>query len=160
MPKYRPAALCTRLALCSVAVAVAVAFAALVPPPAFAAPAVARTSLEASPLRPFTATYAWSWHSIVVAISTVTLQQLPDGNWSYTSAAEPRGIGRLYPMRPRFSSILRVDEQGVQPLRYHAEAGGGSNRNADVVFDWTAGRASGTYEGVTVDLPLKSCGAG
>jgi len=49
-----------------------------------------------------------------------------------------------------------VTQQGVQPLSYHATDGTTANqRGADVTFDWDAGHASGTYEGVKVDLALK-----
>jgi len=37
-------------------------------------------------------------------------------------------------------------DQGVRPLSFKAE-GGGVDHNADVSFDWDAGRASGVYEG-------------
>jgi hypothetical protein len=57
-------------------------------------------------------------------------------------------------MRPRLRSSLRITDEGVQPLSFKAE-GGGDSHNADVKFDWSAGRASGVYEGVLVDLPLK-----
>ena len=43
---------------------------------------------------------------------------------------------------------------GVQPLSFRAE-GSGDNHDADVKFDWDAGRASGEYEGVKVDMPIK-----
>jgi hypothetical protein len=42
----------------------------------------------------------------------------------------------------------------VQPLSFKAE-GGGVDHDADVKFDWSAGHATGTYEGTVVDLPLK-----
>jgi hypothetical protein len=57
-------------------------------------------------------------------------------------------------MRPKLRSTLRITDQGVQPLSFKAE-GAGDSHNADVSFDWSAGRATGVYEGTEVDLSLK-----
>jgi hypothetical protein len=107
-------------------------------------------------LKPFTASYDWSWHGAVIAVSTLKLERREGDTWIYSSGSEPRGLGNLYPMRPRLRSVLRVTDQGVQPLSYHATDGTSANqRGADVTFDWDSGRASGVYEGVKVDLALK-----
>jgi len=111
----------------------------------------------ADALTPFTASYSWSWHGAVIAVSTLKLEQRQGDTWIYSSSSEPRGLGNLYPMRPKLRSVLRVTDQGVQPLNYHATDGTSANeRGADVTFDWESGRASGVYEGVKVDLALKS----
>jgi hypothetical protein len=108
-------------------------------------------------LEPFQASYAWFWHGAAVAVSTLRLEQQPDGDWRSVSSSEPRGLGLLYPMRPHLESLLRVGDHGVQPLRYRATDGTSANqRGADVTFDWDAGRATGSYEGVKVDLALKN----
>jgi hypothetical protein len=104
-------------------------------------------------LRPFEASYAWSWKGVTIAVSHLTLARGSDATWTYDSWSEARGIGRLYPYRPRTRSTLRVSAQGVQPLHYEVQGGGG--HNADVSFDWQANHASGTYEGTAVDLALK-----
>jgi Protein of unknown function (DUF3108) len=120
-----------------------------------AAPAAAATA--AAPLAPFQASYTWIWHGAAIAVSTVKLEQRRDDIWVYSSNSEPRGLGNLYPMRPKLQSVMRVSDQGVQPLSYHATDGTSANqRGADVSFDWDAGHASGVYEGVKVDLALKS----
>jgi hypothetical protein len=111
----------------------------------------------AGALTPFEASYTWIWHGAAIAVSTLKLEQRQGETWVYSSNSEPRGLGNLYPMRPRMQSVLRVSEQGVQPLSYHATDGTAANqRGADVTFDWDAGHASGSYEGVKVDLALKS----
>jgi hypothetical protein len=111
----------------------------------------------ADALTPFTASYSWSWHGAVIAVSTLKLEQRQGDTWIYSSSSEPRGLGNLYPMRPNLRSVLRVTDQGVQPLSYHATDGtSGNARGADVTFDWDARHASGVYEGVKVDLALKS----
>jgi hypothetical protein len=105
-------------------------------------------------LKPFEASYDWSWQGATVAVSTLKLEHAEGDNWSYSSSSEPRGLGHLYPMHPKQRSSLRISAEGVQPLSFKAE-GGGDKHDADVKFDWSAGRASGTYEGSAVDLALK-----
>jgi Protein of unknown function (DUF3108) len=113
--------------------------------------------VQADVLEPFQASYTWIWHGAPVAVSTMKFEQRQAGTWSYASSSEPRGLGFLYPMRPRLESVMRIGEQGVQPLHYHATDGSSADeRGADVSFDWDAGRASGVYDGVKVDLVLKS----
>jgi hypothetical protein len=108
-------------------------------------------------LKPFEASYTWIWHGAAIAVSTLKLERGQDDTWIYSSNSEPRGLGNLYPMRPKLRSVLRVTDQGVQPLSYHATDGTSANqRGADVTFDWDAGQARGTYEGVKVDMALKS----
>jgi hypothetical protein len=108
----------------------------------------------ADELKPFEASYAWSWRGATVAVSTLKLEQSDGDSWIYSSTTEPRGLGHLYPMRPTLRSRMRISEHGVQPLSFKAE-GGGSGHNADVSFDWNAGRATGLYEGAVLDLPLR-----
>ena len=105
-------------------------------------------------LKPFEASYSWSWHGATVAVSTLKLERADDGSWVYSSSSAPRGIGHLYPMRPVMRSTLRITDQGVQPLSFKAQ-GSGDSHDADVKFDWNAGRATGLYEGAAIDLPIR-----
>jgi hypothetical protein len=117
-----------------------------------AAPVAAR----ADELSPFEAAYNWSWKGMTVAVSTLKLEHGDGDTWTYSSRSEPRGLGRVFSQRPVMRSVMRVTGDEVQPLEYHADAGNGStDRNADLKFDWTAGRVTGTYENTRVDLPLK-----
>ena len=109
---------------------------------------------SAEELEPFEASYAWSWRGATVAVSTLRLDRGDGDTWVYSSSSGPRGLGYLYPMRPKLRSTLRITDQGVQPLSFKAE-GAGDSHDADVTFDWSAGRATGDYEGTAVDLPLK-----
>jgi hypothetical protein len=138
MPALRASMALALLGVCSVAGSAA-----------SAAAAASTGRLEA-----FQASYGWSWQGATVAISTLKLEHGDADTWIYSSSSEPRGLGRLYPMRPKLRSSLRVTDKGVQPLSFKAE-GGGDNHDADVKFDWIAGRATGVYEGTAVDLPLK-----
>jgi hypothetical protein len=109
---------------------------------------------QADELKPFEASYSWSWHGVTVAVSTLRLEHGDGDTWSYSSTSEPRGLGRLFPLRPVLRSTLRITDQGVQPLSFKAE-GSGAAHNADVSFDWDTERASGDYEGVAIDMPIR-----
>ena len=109
---------------------------------------------NADELKPFEASYAWLWHGLNVAVSTLTLEKTGD-TWSYRSRSEPRGIGRAFSERPTQASVLRVTSAGTQPLSYQASDGTASTRRAiDVKYDWDRGRLTGVYEDTQVDLPL------
>ncbi len=107
----------------------------------------------AAELQPFQASYLWYWHGAPVALSQIQLQHRSDDTWVYRSTTHPRGIGRLYPMRPVLSSVMRVTPQDVEPLHFVA-TGSGRRHDADVTFDWDSGRATGTYEGAKIDMPI------
>jgi hypothetical protein len=110
--------------------------------------------VSADELKPFEASYAWIWHGLNVAVSTLTLEKTGD-TWGYRSRSEPRGIGKAFSERPVQKSVLRVTDAGVQPLSYQANDGTTSTRRAiDVKYDWDKGRLTGVYEDQKVDLPL------
>ena len=109
----------------------------------------------ADELRPFESSYAWIWHGMNVAVSTLKLEKTGD-TWTYTSKSEPRGIGKVFAERPTQKSILRVTDNGTFPVSYQANDGTSSTkRTVDVQYDWDAKRLTGVYEEVKVDLPLK-----
>jgi hypothetical protein len=123
---------------------------------AWCAPGLAQEPAAIVAPAPFQAVYAWKWHDITVAVSTLRFEQVEGSSWRSSSSAEPRGLGRLYPVRPKLQSLMRIDATGVWPLHYQAEDGtSGNARGADVRFDWDAMRASGVYSGAAVDLPLR-----
>jgi len=108
----------------------------------------------ADELKPFEARYAWIWHGMTVADSTLKLEKTGD-TWTYSSKSEPRGIGKVFPERPIQRSVLRVTDAGTQPLSYEASDGTSSTKRAvDVKYDWDQGHLTGVYEDVKVDLPL------
>jgi len=109
----------------------------------------------ADELKPFEASYAWSWHGMTVAVSSLKLEQHAD-TWTYSSKSDPRGLGRMFSERPVQQSTLRVTASGVEPLSYKADDGTSSTkRDADVQFDWEHYRVTGVYEDAKVDLPLQ-----
>jgi len=111
---------------------------------------------RADELKPFEASYAWIWHGMTVAVSTLKLTKHQD-TWEYASKSDPRGLGRLFSERPVQQSTLQVLDSGVRPLHYKADDGTSSTkRDADVQFDWEHGRATGVYEDTKVDMPLQA----
>ena len=108
----------------------------------------------ADQLRPYTATYNGIWRGMTVAVSTLKLEQTGD-TWTFSSRSEPRGIGKLasgvFP--PLQVSVVRVTDQGVQPLSFKS-TGGDPRKSIELNYDWQAHRVTGTYEGTMVDLPL------
>lgn len=109
----------------------------------------------ADELKPFEISYTWSYHGMTVAVSTLKLEQRDAQTWVYSSSSEPRGIGHLFPQRPRMQSVMRITADGVQPLSYHATAGTSSTaRDINVSFDWEHNRVTGVYENTKVDMPL------
>ena len=111
---------------------------------------------SADELKPFTASYAWIWHGMTVAVSHVELQKGEGDLWSYRSRSEPRGIGRVFSERPTQLSVVRVTASGTQPLSYNASDGTSSTKRAiDVKYDWDKDRVTGVYENTPIDLPLR-----
>jgi hypothetical protein len=107
----------------------------------------------ADELRPFQAAYLWRWKGAALALSRLNFDRQHDDTWVYSSSTEPRGIGFLYPMRPKLESTMRITPQGVQPLSFHA-SGSGARHDADVTFNWDTGKATGTYEGSAIDIAI------
>jgi Protein of unknown function (DUF3108) len=135
-PRLKRPALCSRLILTAVLSVLMVSVTA------------------ADELKPFEASYAWIWHGMDVAVSTLKLEKTGD-TWTYSSKSEPRGVGKVFSERPRQRSVLRVTDAGTQPLSYQASDGTSSTRRAvDVKYDWEQGRLTGVYEDTPVDLPL------
>src|SRR5450755_943272 len=61
----------------------------------------------ADELKPFDASYEWSWKGMTVAESSVRLEKSGD-IWTYTSKSEPRGLGKMFSERPHMVSVLKV----------------------------------------------------
>jgi hypothetical protein len=116
--------------------------------------ALAAQAASADELKPYQATYAGIWHGMTVAVSELKLEHTGD-SWTFSSHAEPRGIGRLasgvFP--PLQVSVVRVSGGAVQPQSFKS-SGGSASKDTDLKYDWQARRVTGTYEGTRVDLPL------
>lgn len=120
---------------------------------ALSAQPAAADEAPATQLQPFEASYMWYWHGAAIAFSRVSLRHQGADLWAYSSTTRPRGLGRLYPMRPDLQSLMRITPDHVLPLHFKA-TGSGRNHDADVSFDWQSLRATGLYEGANIDLPI------
>jgi hypothetical protein len=108
----------------------------------------------ADELKPFTASYSWTWHGMNVAVTTVRLEQHGD-HWQYGSQSAARGIGRMLSLAPKTVSVLQISGADVQPLSYQGDDGSGSDkRTVNVTYDWQHQRVTGVYEDTPVDLAL------
>jgi hypothetical protein len=109
-----------------------------------------------APLRPFEASYAFIWNGITAGVSTFSLRQQSDQDWTYVSTNQPRGLARLYSKASwTLTSRMHVGPQGVRPLLYTATDPDDGASKGEVHFDWDANRATGTAEGKKVDLALR-----
>jgi len=104
-------------------------------------------------LQPFQAGYVWVWKGTAIAYSRLDLTHRQDDLWVYSSSTEPRGLGHLYPIRPKLESTMRITAQFVEPLHLKV-TGSGTRHDSDVQFDWSEGRATGVYEGKAIDLAV------
>src|SRR3569833_3930704 len=60
---------------------------------------------SAAELKPFAASYSWSWHGMTVAVSALRLEHEQGEKWVYRSISAPRGMGRLFSVRPVQASL-------------------------------------------------------
>src|SRR6185437_17128203 len=97
--------------------------------------ALAAVAVSADELRPFQASYLWEWNGAQIALSRLELTHQQDDVWVYSSSTEPRGIGHLYPIRPRLESTMRIDAKGVQPLHFSV-TDSGQRHDGNVTFNW------------------------
>jgi hypothetical protein len=116
---------------------------------------MASTAQAALPtqLQPFQASYLWYWHAAPIAFSRVELTHQSDDLWLYSSTTRPRGIGRLYPMRPDIQSLMRITPEHVLPQHFKV-TGSGRGHDSNLNFDWQSLHATGLYEGVTINTPI------
>jgi hypothetical protein len=107
-------------------------------------------------LKPFTASYTITWHGLSAGDSTVQLERLEDGRWSYTSQTSAHGLFRLaMPAHLTSRSVFRIKGDQIIPETFTADDGGGNAKDQDIVFDWAAGRVRGVAERRKVDLPTQ-----
>jgi hypothetical protein len=105
-------------------------------------------------LRPFTASYSITWHGMSAGNSQLRLERLAEGRWSYSSQSSAKGLFRLaMPAELSSRSLFRVVEGRIVPESFSAEDGSsGNEKDQHIVFDWTAGRVTGTAERKPVEL--------
>lgn len=119
---------------------------------ALALPAAGTTdTAPAESLKPFKATYTIR-RSGFSATGDLTLQQLPDGRWSYDQRVHPRGLARMIPAasRQNMHSVFRIVASKVVPDTFSSD-----DKDQRITFDWEAGRVTGTVDRRKLDLPTQ-----
>ena len=108
-----------------------------------------------TPLTPFESSYAVIWRGFTAGISSFALRRDPSGQWIYVSRNQPRGLFRLVPKAAlTLTSRMSVDAEGVRPLEFTAADPDDGKLQAQVLFDWSAQRATGVVEGKVIDMAL------
>lgn len=108
-------------------------------------------------LTPFKARYGVEWKGMSAGSTTIELQMVGPGRYSYSSGNQARGVFKLaFPDVIRQSSILQVENGQIRPLSFSSDDGS-KDKSKDVAlsFDWTRGRLSGIAETKLVTLELK-----
>lgn len=107
-------------------------------------------------LRPYTASYTVSWHGLNAGTTNFALRQEANGEWTYVSRSQPRGLFQLIPSTAMtLVSRMQIGPDGVRPLLFTATRNGESAAQADVHFDWAGLRATGHVEDQTIDMALR-----
>lgn len=111
------------------------------------------------PIQAYEARYQVSYRGLVGGQIAASLRPGPTADlWTYRTQAFPNMLGRLAissAARERGTMELRAD--GVRPLAYDYDDGrSGKDKDIHLVFDWTSGRATGTYEGKAFDAALEA----
>lgn len=106
---------------------------------------------------PFAATYAVSYRGFDAGRLTFTLQRAAGRRFVYETRADPSFLARLIVNRSALErSEMLIDEHGVRPLEWTLEDGkSGTTGDGRLVFDWQAGRVTGTADNSAIDLPLE-----
>ncbi|MBS0387091.1 MAG: DUF3108 domain-containing protein [Proteobacteria bacterium] len=119
-----------------------------------AAPAAATTPTPT--LRDYDASYSVLAYGMNAGTSNMSLRHAGGDEWIFTARNNPHGLFRLSSTASlTLTSRMKVGAQGVQPLLFTAAQPDGSDQRAEVHFDWSAQRATGTVDGHSVDMALK-----
>jgi hypothetical protein len=108
-------------------------------------------------LLPFTARFGVEWKGMSAGTTTIELQSVGPGRFTYSSGNQARGIFKLaFPDVIRQSSTLQLENNQIRPLSFSSDDGS-SDQSKDVAlsFDWTRNRVTGTAETKPVTLDLK-----
>ncbi|MFO0336296.1 MAG: DUF3108 domain-containing protein [Pseudomonadota bacterium] len=123
-------------------------------PPAVGVPGTTR----ANPLRPHVVTYRVNFKGMAGGVLVLSLKQDPasDG-WIYETNAKPSFLARLVvSANSTERGWFDLTPEGVRPKRYLLEDGTReTKRDADLQYDWGAGRVRGSARGGPLDLPLE-----
>ncbi|WP_160106444.1 DUF3108 domain-containing protein [Pseudomonas izuensis] len=116
----------------------------------FACALLALPFAQAADLHPFSASYTADWKQLPMSgTAERSLTQEANGVWKLSFKASMM-IASLSE-----ESTLTVDKDTLLPQSYHFERGGlGKAKKADLDFDWTTKKITGTDRGDAVNIPL------
>ena len=105
---------------------------------------------QAADLQPFSASYTAAWQQLPMSgTAERSLTKEANGVWKLSFKASMM-IASLSE-----ESTLTVDKDTLLPQSYHFERGGlGKAKKADLAFDWTTKKVTGTDRGDAVNIPL------
>jgi hypothetical protein len=105
---------------------------------------------QAADLQPFSASYTADWKQLPMSgTAERSLTKEANGVWKLSFKASMM-IASLSE-----ESTLTVDKDTLLPQSYHFERGGlGKAKKADLDFDWSAKKVTGTDRGDAVNIPL------
>jgi hypothetical protein len=124
---------------------------------ALLAAALAPGFVPAEELKPFSARYTITWRGFSAGNTSLRLEHMPDGKWSYKSETSARGLFQLVmPAELSSRSVFTIKDDQIVPESFSADDGARSNaKDQDIHFDWAAGRVRGVAERQPVDLPTQ-----
>ena len=116
----------------------------------FACALFALPLVQAADLQPFSASYTADWKQLPMSgTAERSLEKSSNGAWKLSFKASMM-IASLTE-----ESTLTLDKDTLLPQSYHFERGGlGKAKKADLDFDWTTKKVTGTDRGDAVNIPL------
>jgi len=98
---------------------------------------LAAMAAMAAPLPDFEASYTLEQHSLRIGTASITLHTDAQGQYLYEFHSWPnRWIGWFTDNELHESSRGTLDTSGIRPQQYHYQRSGGSERVANLSFDW------------------------
>jgi hypothetical protein len=107
--------------------------------------------------QPYTARYQVSYRGLSGGEIEVSFRRAKEPNqWQYETHAFPSLLGRLaVSSAARELGRMEVTAAGVRPLSFEFEDGTtAGEKDVHVVYDWAAGKATGTAKGASVVMEL------
>lgn len=104
----------------------------------------------AATLAPFKATYAVRYSGLNAGTGQLELLPITDGLWAYESRLQGRGVARIFVGNELSRSEFRIENDKVVPLAFTSD-----ENSQKLVFDWQAGRVTGSVLRKQVNLPLQ-----
>jgi hypothetical protein len=113
---------------------------------------------DAVALRPYVATYAVTFRGLNGGTLRMELSRDPQTNrYTFETRANPSTLASFVIGRDAVErTILEPTTDGIRPVEWYLEDGKkGKDGDGKLVFDWSANKVTGEYEGRPVELPTQ-----